>query len=96
MYQLTDGKVSSVLTTRPDWCALSIVRLYKERGTIENWRRWIKRLYRIEEPLGQGENAWPLQIVAAFVTDLLLRVFKHAGGFKGTLYTFIRTARVLA
>jgi hypothetical protein len=96
MYQLTDGKVISVLTTRHDLCALSIVRLYKERWTIENWWRWIKRLYKIKEPLGRGENALPLQIVAAFVTDLLLRVFKHAGGLKGTLYAFIRTARALA
>ena len=96
MYQLTDGTVISVLTTRHDLCALSIVRLYKERWTIENWWRWIKRLYKIKEPLGNSENALPLQIVAAFVTDLLLRVCKHAGGFKGTLYAFIRTARSLA
>lgn len=96
MYQLTDGTVISVLTTRHDLCALSIVRMYKERWTIENWWRWIKRLYKIKEPLGCSENALPLQIVAAFVTDLLLRVCKHAGGFNGTLYSFIRTARLLA
>ena len=96
MYQLTDGTVISVLTTRQDLCAYSIVRLYKERWTIENWWRWIKRLYKIKEPLGCSENALPLQIVAAFVTDLLLRVCKHAGGFKGTLYAFIRTARLVA
>ena len=96
VYQLTDGKVISVLTTRHDLCALSIVRLYKERWTIENWWRWIKRLYKIKEPLGHSANALPLQLVAAFVTDLLLRVFKHAGGFNGTLYAFIRTGRALA
>lgn len=96
LYQLTDGKVISVLTTRHDLCALSVVRLYKERWTIENWWRWIKRLYKIKEPLGRSENALPLQIVAAFVTDLLLRVFKHAGGLQGTLYGFIRTARAVA
>lgn len=96
VYQLTSGKVISVLTTRHDLCALSVVRLYKERWTIENWWRWIKRLYVIKAPLGQSENALPLQIVAAFVTDLLCRVFKHAGGFKGTLYEFIRTGRGLA
>ena len=38
----------------------------------------------------------PLQIVAAFVTDLLLCVCKYAGGFKETLYAFIRTARLVA
>ena len=96
VYQLTDGKVISVLTTRHDLCALSIVRLYKERWTIENWWRWVKRLYKIKEPLGTSANALPLQLVAAFVTDLLLRVFKHAGGFNGTLYAFIRTGRTLA
>lgn len=96
LYQLTEGKVISVLTTRHDLCALSVVRLYKERWTIENWWPWITRLYHIKEPLGRGENALPLQIVAAFVRDLLLRVFKHAGGFKGTLYAFIRTAREIA
>lgn len=96
VYQLTDGKVLSVLTTRRDLGALSIVRLYKERWTIENWWRWIKRLYKLKEPLGQSANALPLQIVAAFVTDLLCRVFKAAGGFKGTLYEFIRTGRGLA
>lgn len=96
VYELTSGKVISVLTTRHDLCALSVVRLYKERWTIENWWRWLKRLYCIKAPLGQSENALPLQIVAAFVTDLLCRVFKHAGGFKGTLYEFIRTGRDLA
>jgi hypothetical protein len=96
VYQLTSGQVISVLTTRHDLCALSVVRLYKERWTIENWWRWIKRLYVIKAPLGQSENALPLQIVAAFVTDLLCRVFKHAGGFKGTLYEFIRTGRGVA
>ena len=96
LYQLTDGKVISVLTTRHDLGALSIVRLYKERWTIENWWRWIKRLFKIKEPLGESENALPLQIVAAFVTDLLLRVCKQAGGFTGTLYAFIRTGRALA
>jgi hypothetical protein len=30
------------------------------------------------------------------VTDLLLRVFKQAGGFTCTLYAFIRTGRALA
>jgi len=43
--------------------------------------------------LGESENALPLQIVAAFVTDLVLRAFKHCGGFKGTLYEFVKTCR---
>jgi hypothetical protein len=96
VYQLTDGKVISVLTSRYDLSALSIVMLYKERWSIEKWWRWVKRLYKVKEPLGRSENALPLQIVAAFVTDLLLRVFKHGGGFKGTLYEFVRRCRAQA
>jgi hypothetical protein len=92
-YQLTDGKLIRVLTDRHDLSALSIAMLYKERWTIENWWRWLKRLYKVKEPLGRNSNALPLQIVAAFVTDLLLRAFKHSGGFKGSLYEFVTTCR---
>jgi hypothetical protein len=59
--------------------------------TIENWWRWLKRRYKVKEPLERSSNALPLQIVAAFVTDLLLRAFKHSGDFKGSLYGFITT-----
>ena len=95
-YRLTDGKLIRVLTDRHDLSALSVALLYKERWTIENWWRWLKRVYKIKEPLGRSENALPLQIVAAFVTDLLLRAFKHCGGFKGKLYEFVTTCRDLA
>jgi len=95
-YQLSDGKLIRVLTDRHDLSALSIARLYKERWAIENWWRWLKRLYKVKEPLGRSEKALPLQIVAAFVTDLLLRVFKQGGGFKGSLYEFVTNCRDLA
>src|SRR5262249_62279296 len=92
-YQLTDGKLIRVLTDRHGLSALSIAQLYKERWTIENWWRWLKRLYKVKEPLGRSSNALPLQIVTAFVADLLLRAFKHSGGFKGSLYGFVTTCR---
>lgn len=90
-YRLADGKLIRVLTDRHDLSALSIAQLYKERWTIENWWRWLKRLYKVKEPLGRSENGLPLQIIAAFVTDLLLRVFKQCGGFRGYLYSFVTT-----
>ena len=75
-------------------CWPSRLRSYTiKRWTIENWWRWLKRLYKVKEPLGRSSNALPLQIVAAFVTDLLLRAFKHSGGFKGSLYEFVTTCR---
>jgi hypothetical protein len=42
-----------------------------------------------------SENALPLQIVTAFVTDLLMRALKHCGGFKGNLYEFVALCRDL-
>jgi hypothetical protein len=95
-YQLTDGKTIRVLTDRHDLCALSVAQLYKERWTIENWWRWLKRLYKVQNPLGRSENALPLQIVAAFITDLLFRVFKQGSGYKKSLYEFITTCRDMA
>jgi hypothetical protein len=95
-YQLTDGKLIRVLTDRHDLSALSVAQLYKERWTIENWWRWLKRIYKVKEPLGRGENALPLQIVAAFVTDILLGAFKQSGGFKGHLYEFVTICRDMA
>jgi hypothetical protein len=96
VYQLTDGKIIRVLTSRHDLSTLSIAMLYKKRWSIEKWWRWLKRIYKVKEPLGESENALPLQIVAAFVTDLVLRAFKHCGGFKGTLYDFVKTCREIA
>ena len=96
VYQLTDGKIIRVLTSRHDLSALSITMLYKERWSIEKWWRWLKRIYKVKEPLGESENALPLQIVGAFVTDLVLRAFKHSGGFKGALYDFVKTRREIA
>lgn len=92
-YQLTDGKLIRVLTDRHDLSTLSICQLYKERWTIENWWKWLKRNYKIKAPLGRSENALPVQIVTAFVTDLLLRVFRQAGGFKGSLHEFVELCR---
>jgi hypothetical protein len=88
-YQLTNGKLIRALTDRHSLSALSVARLYKERWSIENWWRWLKRVYKVKEPLGLSENALALQIIAAFVTDLLLRVFKDCGGFQGELYEFV-------
>jgi hypothetical protein len=88
-YQLPDGKWIRVLTDRFDLSALSVAQLYKERWTIENWWKWVKQMFKIKRPLAESENALPVQIVSAFVTDLLLRAFKHSSGFTSSLYEFV-------
>ena len=95
-YQLPDGKLIRILTDRFDLSALSIAQLYKERWTIENWWKWVKQMFKIKRPLGESENALPVQIVSAFVTDLLLRAFKHSSGFTSSPYEFVSNCRELA
>jgi hypothetical protein len=95
-YRLPDGKLIRVLTDRFDLGALSVAQLYKERWTIENWWKWVKQMFKIKRPLGNSENALPVQIVGAFVTDLLLRTFKHSSGFTSSLYEFVSTCQELS
>lgn len=56
---------------------------------IENWWKWLKAMYKIKEPMSRSAAALPVQIVGAFVTDLLLRAFKHSSGFTSSLYEFV-------
>jgi hypothetical protein len=95
-YQLPDGKLIRILTDRFDLSALSVAQLYKERWTIENWWKWVKQMFKIKRPLGESENALPVQIVSAFVTDLLLRAFKHSSGFTSSLYEFVSNCQELS
>jgi DDE family transposase len=95
-YRLPDGKLIRVLTDRFELSALSVAQLYKERWTIENWWKWVKQMFKIKRPLGNSENALPVQIVSAFVTDLLLRAFKHSSGFTSSLYEFVSNCQELS
>jgi Transposase DDE domain len=95
-YKLPDGKLIRVLTDRFELSAVSVAQLYKERWTIENWWKWVKQMFKIKRPLGNSENALPVQIVSAFVTDLLLRAFKHSSGFTSSLYEFVSNCQELS
>jgi hypothetical protein len=57
--------------------------------TRQKWWKWVKQMFKIKRPLGESENALPVQIVSAFVTDVLLRAFKHSSGFTRSLYEFV-------
>jgi hypothetical protein len=95
-YQLPDGKVIQVLTDRFDLSASSVAQLYKNRWAIELYWKWIKQMFKIKRPLGESENALAIQIVSAFVTDLLLRDFKHSSGFTSSLYQFVESCKNLS
>lgn len=88
-YQLPGRRLIRVLTDRFDLTAVSIAQLYKERWTIENWWKWIKKLYKVKQPLGRSEDALQTQLIATFVTDLLLRAFHSSSSFAKSLYQFV-------
>ncbi len=54
--------------------AVEIAALYKSRWQIELLFRWIKQHLRIRKFLGRNENAIRLQILAAMIAYLLLRI----------------------
>lgn len=95
-YQLSDYRWVWVVTDRFDLTASSVARLYKERWKIENWWKWLKTMLKIKRPLGESATALPLQLIAAFVTDLLWRVFKAFGHFPASLYEFVSRCQELS
>jgi hypothetical protein len=69
-----DGRQLILLCNDLDASANEIAALYKQRWDIELLFRWIKQHLKIRAFLGRSENAVRLQIIAAMITFLLLRL----------------------
>jgi IS4 transposase len=69
-----DGGVVVLLTNDLARTAVEIAALYKSRWQIELLFRWIKQHLDIRKFLGQSENAIKLQVLAAMIAYLLLRI----------------------
>jgi len=67
------GKIT-LITNDLARSAVEIAALYKSRWQIELLFRWIKQHLRIKKFLGNNENAVRLQILAAMIAYLLLRI----------------------
>jgi IS4 transposase len=57
--------------------AEEIARLYKERWDIELLFKWLKQNLKIRRFLGRSENAVRIQIYAALIAFMLLRILHH-------------------
>ena len=68
------GGVITLLTNDLNRTAIEIAALYKSRWQIELLFRWIKQHLNIRNFLGESDNAVRLQILAAMIAYLLLRV----------------------
>jgi putative transposase len=69
-----DGKLIDLLTNDRGRSAADIAGLYKARWQIELLFRWIKQHLNIRRFIGTSENAIRLQILAAMIAFLLLRL----------------------
>jgi putative transposase len=69
-----NGRFLSILTNDLRSSADEIAALYRKRWQIELLFRWIKQHLKIRSFLGRSENAIRLQIYAAMIAYLLLRI----------------------
>lgn len=69
-----DGAKLTLITNDLKRSAIEIAALYKTRWQIELLFRWIKQHLKLRKFLGRSENAIRLQILAAMIAYLLLRI----------------------
>ena len=69
-----DGTVLTILSNDLKRSAAKIAALYRKRWQIELLFRWIKQHLKIRAFFGRSENAIRLQIFAAMIAYLLLRI----------------------
>ena len=74
------GAIVELLTNDTERSAVEIAALYKGRWQIELLFRWIKQHLNIRRFFGTSENAIRLQILAAMIAFLLLRIAARLHG----------------
>lgn len=77
-----NGGLITLLTNDLARSAIDIAALYKSRWQIELLFRWIKQHLDIRKFLGNNNNAIRLQVLAAMIAYLLLRIAARANGIK--------------
>ncbi len=97
------GQMITLITNDLKRSAIEIAILYKTRWQIELLFRWIKQHLDIRKFLGANDNAIRLQIIAAMIAYLLLRIaarFNHikmpALRFAELVRQFLFTRRAIA
>jgi putative transposase len=75
-----NGRRLTLITNDRKRTAVEIAALYKARWQIELLFRWIKQHLDIRKFLGTNENAIRLQVIAAMIAYLLLRIAARANG----------------
>lgn len=89
------GRHITLFTNDLESPASEIAQLYKTRWQIELFFRWIKQNLRIRRFLGRSYNAVRLQIAAAIITYLLLKLMHLACRATKTLGAFCAVLRAV-
>lgn len=89
-----DGKTISLITNDRERSAVEIAQAYKYRWQIELLFRWLKQHLKIRKFLGTNENAIKLQIYAAMIAYVLLRLAAKAVKTKFDILRFTELARI--
>jgi hypothetical protein len=87
------GKVLRIFTNDLRASAEKIAALYKRRWHIELFFRWVKQTLKITRFLGTSENAVRVQIIAALIAFLLLRLTHEANRIVPGPLAFARLIR---
>jgi len=72
--RISTGRLLTLVTNDIDAPATEIAELYKARWEIELFFKWIKQNLRLKHFLGSSRNAITLQILAALIAFLLVRI----------------------
>jgi putative transposase len=83
-----EGAKITLLTNDFKRSAVEIAALYKKRWQIELLFRWIKQHLKIRSFLGRSDNAIRLQVVAAMIAYVLLRIAARESGITMPIIRF--------
>jgi hypothetical protein len=72
--EISTGRVIDLLTNDLKTAAVDIARLYKARWEVELFFKWIKQNLKIQHFFGASRNAVTLQVIAALIAFLLVRL----------------------
>ncbi len=87
------GKVLRIVSNDLEASAEEIAGLYKLRWQIELLFKWLKQNLRIKRFLGTSETAVKLQIIAALIAYVLVRLAQQAWAMAASMQQLARLIR---
>jgi DDE family transposase/uncharacterized protein DUF4372 len=77
--QISTGRILTLVTNDLKSAATEIADLYKSRWEIELFFKWLKQNLKLHHFIGENRNAVTLQIIAAIIAHLLVRLAQLQG-----------------